>query len=96
MPIIPFPPAPRRCGPAAGNGPSSPDLPSISSSPRDNDPASQRASRADASPSGKEGIWEICNMVEQMYKMGLAPDEIGAMVTARIAELPPYRPDDEI
>lgn len=35
-------------------------------------------------------------MVEQMYKMGLDPDEIGAMVTARIAELPPYRPDDEV
>jgi hypothetical protein len=34
-------------------------------------------------------------MVEQMYKMGLDPDEIGAMVAARIAELPRYQPDDE-
>ncbi len=34
-------------------------------------------------------------MVEQMYRMGLSPDEIGAMVAARIAELPPYQPDGE-
>jgi hypothetical protein len=34
-------------------------------------------------------------MVEQMYKMGLEPDEIGAMVAARIAELPPYQPDEQ-